>query len=445
MTTCIDGPRQASPTTQSGTITLRLLVLLAFIAATSPLATDLYLASFPAIQQSLVTTPMMVQLTLTAYLIGVSIGQPIWGPLSDRYGRRRPLLISNALTVVSSVVVAFAPTIEVLIAARFVQALSAASGMVLARAMVADLAHGYAGVRALSLMMTVHGAVPVIAPAFGGLMATVMPWRGVLVVFAVIVTFQLIAAVILVPETLPRERRAVRLRYSDLGRVLTRPAFSTYALTLALAMSSLMAYIASSSFVYQEVLGLSPLLFGLSFAVNATGMTAAGLISAALARRRVHPARTIACGLSGMLVSALLVVAAAASPWPILLVGAIFINAASASFVMSNCMGLAMEQAHGIPGAGSAMLGMLMFGISAMVSPLAGLVDGPGTAVAMGAVMATMALLATVAFVLGRAWVTRNPESEAAFASTTTSTRTSGDDAPSALLATDSFTPQEQT
>lgn len=324
MTTCAqDESRQLAPAGKSDTISIRLLILLAFIAATSPLATDLYLASFPAIQRSFDTTPMMVQLTLTAYLIGVSIGQPIWGPMSDRYGRRVPLLISNALTVASSVVVALAPTVEILIGARFIQALSAASGMVLARAMVSDIARSYAAVRALSLMMTVHGAVPIVAPALGGLMATFMPWRGVLVVLAAIVALQLVAALTLLPETLPRDRRTNRLRYGDLGRVLGRPAFLTYALTLALAMSSVMAYISSSSFVYQEVLGLSPLVFGLSFAVNATGMAIAGLFSASLARRRVHPARTVAFGLAGMIVSCLLVLTVAMSPWPILLVAAV--------------------------------------------------------------------------------------------------------------------------
>ena len=157
---------------------LRLLLLLAFIASTSPLAVDLYLASFPAIQRDLATTPGMVQLTLTSYLIGISIGQPVWGPLSDRFGRRSTLLVSNAITVASSFLVVLAPTIEVLIGARFIQALSAASGMVIARAMVADLAQGYAGVRALALMMTIHGLTPVVAPAIGGILATFAPWRG---------------------------------------------------------------------------------------------------------------------------------------------------------------------------------------------------------------------------------------------------------------------------
>ena len=397
-------------------VRLRLLLLLAFIAAASPLAVDLYLASFPAIQRDLATTPAMVQLTLTSYLIGISIGQPVWGPLSDRFGRRATLLVSNAITVVSSFAVVLAPTIEVLIGARFVQALSAASGMVIARAMVADLAQGYAGVRALALMMTIHGLVPVLSPAVGGVLATFMPWRGVLAVLTVVVVAQLLATIFLVPETLPAQGRATRLDYGDLLRVVARPAYVTYALTLGLAVATIMAYVASSSFIYQDVLGFSPLAYGTTFALNATGMTVGGLVSARLARRHVHPARTVGLALPGLVACCLLLVVAAASPWPVLLVAPMFANAFFCNLVMGNCMGLAMEQAHGLPGAGSAMLGLFMFGISAVVTPLAALLGGVGSAVPMGLLMTTTAVLAGVTFAVGRRWVARNPASEAAFA-----------------------------
>ena len=394
---------------------LRLLLLLAFIASTSPLAVDLYLASFPAIQRDLATTPGMVQLTLTSYLIGISIGQPVWGPLSDRFGRRSTLLVSNAITVASSFLVVLAPTVEVLIAARFIQALSAASGMVIARAMVADLAQGYAGVRALALMMTIHGLTPVIAPAIGGVLATFAPWRGVLAVLTAIVTLQLAATVLLVPETLPPPLRSKRVDYADLGRVLARPAYLGYALTLGFGVATMMAYVASSSFVYQGVLGFPPLVFGITFTINALGMTAGGLLSTWLARRHVHPARTVRLALPGVVACCLLVVGAALSPWPVLLVVPMFGNAFFCNLVMGNCMGLAMAHAHGLPGAGSAMLGLFMFGISALATPVAGLVGGVDSAVPMGVLMTGMALCASASFAIGRRWVARNPASEAAF------------------------------
>lgn len=408
--TSATGPAPADP------VGLRLLLLLAFIAAASPLAIDLYLASFPAIQSDLATTQGMVQLTLTSYLVGIAIGQPLWGSLSDRFGRRSTLLVSNAITLASSFLVVLAPTIEVLVGARFVQALTAASGMVIARAMIADLAQGYAGVRALALMMTIHGLTPVAAPAIGGVLATFVPWRGVLAVLTLVVAAQLVVTILLVPETLPPQRRSARVHLAGLARVLSRPGYVACALTLGFAVATIMAFIGSASFVYQDVLGFTPLAFGLTFTANALGMVAGGLLSARLARRRVHPARTLGVALPGTVVGCLLVVGAALSPWPMLLVVPMFGTTFCCNLVMGNCMGLAMEQARGLPGAGSAMLGLFMFGISALVTPISGLVGVADSAVPMGVVMTAMALCASASFVVGRRAITGDPASEAAFA-----------------------------
>lgn len=377
------------------------LALFAFIAAASPLAIDLYLASFPAIQRDLRTGPAMVQLTLTAYIAGVAIGQPIWGPLSDRFGRHRPLVVSNGLTLAASLVVVLAPTIETLIAARFVQALAAAAGMVVVRAMISDLTEGLEGVRALALMMTVHAVVPVIAPVLGGVLSTILPWRAVLAVFAVFVATQLAVSVLLVRETLRPEDRARRLSYLDLARVMRRGTFVVHATTVGLTVGAVMTFIATSSFVYQDVLGLSPLVFGLSFGLNACGMVAAGLLSARLARRGVRPTRTMAAGFTGAVTAGVLMIVAAASPWPILLIGPVMAQVFFLNLVMSNGMGLAMEHARGLTGAGSAMLGFWMFAISALVTPVAGLVAGSRPEVAMAAVMTGLTVSAAAVFVVG--------------------------------------------
>lgn len=394
-------------------VAVRRLLVLAFIAATSPLAVDLYLASFPAIQRDLGTTPQMVQLTLTAYLVGVSVGQPIWGPLSDRFGRRVPLLVACSLTLASSVAIVLAPSIELLIAGRFVQALSAAAGKVIARAMISDLADGYAGMQSLSVMMTIHALVPVAGPVLGGVLATMLPWRGVLAVLASVVAVQLVVSVVLVRETLPPGRRTSRLRYGDLLRVLRRPAFVSHALTVGCAVASVMAYVAASPFVYQHVLGLSPLAFGASFAVNALGMVCGSLLSARLALRRVHPARTVAWALPGATISCLLVIAASTSAWPLLMVAPVLTHAVCAGLVMTNCMGLAMAHARGLPGASSAVLGLLMFVPSTLATPLPGVLGGAGSAVPMGAVMTGCTLVGAVVFALGRWWTARHADSEA--------------------------------
>lgn len=408
----VAGPLSGGPGVGTTPVAVRRLVLLAFVAATSPLAVDLYLASFPDIERDLATTPAMVQLTLTAYLVGVAVGQPIWGPLSDRFGRRTPLLAANGLTVLSSVAIVLAPGIEWLVVGRFVQALSAAAGMVIARAMISDLTVGYAGVRALSLMLGFHGITPVVGPLLGGALAMLLPWRGVLAVLAAVVVVQLIVSVLFVRETLPPSRRVTRVRYRVLGEVLRRPGFLAHGLTLGCAVASVMACVAASPFVYQQVLGLSPLLYGISVAVNAVGMALGGVLSAYLARRLVHPARTVSRALPAALASCVLVAGAAASPWPVLLVVPVLANAFFANLVMVSCMALAMEHARGSSGTGSAALGLLMFGVSGVVTPIPGLWVGPGSAVAMGAVMTGVSVLAAVVFAAGRAWVAAHPESE---------------------------------
>ncbi|MTB87646.1 Bcr/CflA family efflux MFS transporter [Aeromicrobium senzhongii] len=377
------------------------LALFALIAAASPLAIDLYLASFPAIEEDLRTSPAMVQLTLTAYIAGVAIGQPIWGPLSDRFGRHRPLVISNALTLAASVAVVLSPTIETLIGARFVQALAASAGMVVVRAMISDLTEGLEGVRALALMMTVHAVVPVVAPVLGGVLSTVLPWRGVLSVFAGFVALQLVASVLLVRETLPHHRRARRLSYLDLARVMRRGRFVLHATTVGLTVGAVMSFIAASSFVYQDVLGLSPLAYGASFGLNACGMVGAGLVSARLARSGVQPVRTMSVGFVGALSAGVAMVVVAASPMPVLLVGPVMVQVFFLNLVMSNGMGLAMAQTQGLTGAGSAMLGFWMFAISALVTPISGWLAGSRPEVAMAAVMAVLTAAAAAVFASG--------------------------------------------
>ncbi|GAC85028.1 putative drug resistance transporter [Gordonia paraffinivorans NBRC 108238] len=405
----------SAPTPSEEGISTRLLLTLALLSATAPIATDLYLPSFIEVQDALHTDATHVQLTLTAFLIGVGIGQVIWGPISDRFGRRLPLILGSAGAVLSGVVVVAAPTIEVLIGARFVQALAAASGMVIARAVIADRARGFAGARAMTIMMTIQSLAPVLAPLAGGLLAGHVPWRGVLAVILATAVLQLVGAVTSVPETLPAERRVPRLRFGDVLSRFTRPAFMAYVLTQAFAFGALMSYISSSSFVYQNVIGTSELVYGLAFAANACGMMIGGIVSSRLSRRHVHPATTIGYSLPVLILASFGVLGAALSSVPVLLVIPLFVLALSIGFIFGNAAALAMEHTHDAAGAGSAVLGGIMFLVGGALSPLGGL-GGDDTAVPMACIMITSSVLTAVCFAIGRRVVARNPESEAAFA-----------------------------
>jgi DHA1 family bicyclomycin/chloramphenicol resistance-like MFS transporter len=393
---------------------LRLLLVLAVLSASAPIATDLYLASFPEIKESLDTDAAHVQLTMTAYLVGIGIGQVLWGPVTDRFGRRRPLLAGSAVAVLAGAVAVAAPTVEVLVAARFVQALAAAAGMVISRAVIADTVRGFAGARSMSLLMSITSVAPVIAPLIGGVLAGHVSWRGVLAVILGFMVLQVLGAVTTVPETLPPERRAPRLRYAVLLGRLRRPPFVAYVLTQSCAFGALMAYIASSSFVYQQVLGTSSVVYGVGFAVNATGVMAAGMASARLTRHQVHPSLIVRRALPALLVSCAGVLAAALSPVPWLLVLPLFFATASIGFVSGNTAALAMEHTRDAVGAGSAVLGGTMFLVGGVVSPLGGLA-GDDTAVPMALVMLVSAGCSAVAFTAARRFVAREPETEAAF------------------------------
>lgn len=396
------------------TIRVRLILVLALLSAVGPIALDLYLPSFPEVEVGLGATTAGVQLTLTTFLVGLGLGQLVWGPVSDRFGRFRPLLAGTLIAIGAGTAAVLAPTIEALVAARFVQALGSAAGVVIARAMIADLVQGFAAARALSIMMTIQAVAPIAAPVVGGAMAGHVSWRWVLSVVLLLTIMQLIGILTTIRETLPPARRALRLSYRSLGRLTRRPAFMAYALTQAFAFAAIMSYISNSSFVYQDVLGTSSLVYGLAFGLNAIGLMFGGAMSARLAKRFVHPATTIRIALPTLVVASALVLGAASTSTPRLLLLPLFVAVASVGFITGNCAALAVQQARDTAGSASAAIGGLMFLVGALLSPIGGLVAND-SAIPMGLLMLSSAALSTGFFVVARRCVARTPDSEATF------------------------------
>ncbi|MCL2540998.1 MAG: multidrug effflux MFS transporter [Nocardioidaceae bacterium] len=383
---------------------LRLLLVLGLLSAAGPLAMDFYLASLPGAQVALQTSPTAVQLTVTGFLIGLGIGQLGWGPVSDRFGRRTPLLVGCSVAVLASVAAVAAPSVGFLIAARFVQALAASAGVVMSRAVIADRLVGQGAARAMSLMMTINSVAPVVAPLVGGALAGAgVPWRAVLGVVLATMVVQLVTAALVVEESLPAARRTTRLRLAHIGPLLRRPAFVGYSLTSMFTFGTGMAYISSSSFVYQRVIGSSAVVYGVAFALNASGMIVAGLVSARAIHRGVTAHRLVALALPVLLVSSAIVLAIAATPtpkWPMTF--AFLAMQTAMGFVMGNCAALAIGAAREVAGSASGVLGSLNFLFGGAVSSLGGLA-GSGTAVPLGIVMTGSALGAASAF----AWTSR--------------------------------------
>lgn len=374
------------------------ITVLALLTSIAPLATDMYLPALPRVVDDLGSTASGVQLTLTAFLVGLALGQLVIGPLSDARGRRPLLLVGAAVCALAGGAAALAPGVGFLVGARFVQGFAGAAGIVLARAVIVDRTSGRRTAQLFTLMMAINGVAPVVAPLIGSALVGPVGWRGIFLVLAGLAGLMLVGVLTAVPETLPVGRRrtgGLRSTVADIGSVLRRGPYVAWTLVLALSFSTMFAYISGSSFVLQDVLGLSTAGYAAAFASNAAGLV---LVSVLGARWDVDPRRKATTGVAILVTAAaaLLVVTAVGAPtWPVLVL--LFLAVSSLGLVMGNATALATNHVRDVAGTGSALLGALQFGLGAAVSPLVG-----SSAVAMAAVMLAASGLAVVALLTAR-------------------------------------------
>ncbi|WP_218920367.1 multidrug effflux MFS transporter [Lentzea guizhouensis] len=368
-----------------------LLLVLALLASVAPFGIDLYLPAFPRMAADLTTTDTTIQLTLTMFLLGLAAGQLVFGPISDRWGRRGPLLAGSAVFVAASLLVATAPTIEVLLAGRLFQGLSAAAGMVIGRAVIADLATGRTAARAFSLMMIVSGVAPVVAPLLGSLLIGGIGWRGVLFVLAGLAVAMLVGSVVVVRESHPPSRRG-----SARGggfRSLGRRAYLTATATFVFSFAVLMAYISASPFLYQVVIGMSAVSYGLLFGLNALGLIVSSAVASRLLRSG-NPRRILVAGVTWLFTAAVALLVLALLPVSAIWLSApIFFAVASLGFVLGPATALALDAVPHAAGTGSAVLGAAQFGLAAVVSPVVSAGEGH-SALPMAVTIAVLATLA---------------------------------------------------
>jgi DHA1 family bicyclomycin/chloramphenicol resistance-like MFS transporter len=376
-----------------------LTVLLGGFTAFGPWSMDLYLPAFLA---DLGASQAAVQLTLTADVIGLVVGQLVLGPLSDARGRRRLLIGSTLICALASVLCALAPSAGWLAVWRFLQGASGGGGVVLARAVAADIASGVAAARLFSLFMTLSSIAPIAAPVLGGvLLAATGSWRPRFWLLAAISLVLAAATWRAIPETLPPERRhegGLRSTGREFAGLARDRVFAGYALAVTFAYASLFGYIAGSSFALQEVHGMTASQFSLVFAFNAAGMIGLGLLNARLVRR--WPVRSLLLvGLVASTVAAVILVVVVAGAGTLLAVLVpLFLVVASRGLVSANATVLGVKRAPAA-GAASAVLGACMFGGGILVSPLAAL-GGEGSAMPMAAVVAGGAVAALAVTVL---------------------------------------------
>jgi len=385
-----DQPAAAEEERSRARLTSALVATVVFLTAIAPLATDMYVPAFPQVATDLTATATQVQLTLTTFFVGMALGQLIGGPVSDQRGRRRLLIAAVAVMALASVVCALAPTIAVMMAARFVQGFAGGWAMVIGRAVIVDLATGAQLVRVLNVMAGVGGIAPIVGPLIGAVILQLSHWRVSFWVIAALGVVMTIAVLIAVPETLPRERRhrgGLRAFAAAGRQVLHNRSYVGYVVVAGSAMGALFAYVATSAFVLQSMNGLSPIAYSIDFAVNAAGMTIAALIAARLAGRvatrtviMVGQVAALAAGVA-MLIGALWF----DTPLIVALVCFFFLMTAQ-GLIGPNGGALASAAVPDHPGTGSALLGFVQWVAAGTIAPIAGL-GGEHTAVPMATLM----------------------------------------------------------
>ncbi|GAA1364099.1 multidrug effflux MFS transporter [Streptomyces beijiangensis] len=405
---------QRAPVTTRRTGLLVTLVL-GGLTALPPLSMDMYLPALPEVTGALHAPAATVQLTLTACLVGMALGQLVVGPMSDKWGRRRPLLIGMVIYVAATAVCAFAPTAELLITFRLLQGLAGAAGIVIARAVVRDLYDGMEMARFFSTLMLISGVAPVVAPLIGGQILRITDWRGVFVVLTVIGTFLTFIVWKWLHETLPPERRhsgGVGDALRTMRGLLADRVFTGYMLSGGLAFAALFAYISASPFVVQEIYGASPQTFSLLFGVNSIGLVAVGQINGKLLVGRISLDKALAIGLTIIILAAtallLLTAGVFGKPGLFPVAAGLFVLMSAMGLAMPNTNAQALMRTPNAAGSASALLGTSTFLLGAVASPLVG-IAGEGTAVPMAVVQLVCGVGAAVCFlVLCRPWQRRH-------------------------------------
>jgi DHA1 family bicyclomycin/chloramphenicol resistance-like MFS transporter len=380
---------------------VRLTIILGTLSAFGPLSIDMYLPGLPGIGRTFGVETAVAQQSLSAFFIGLALGQAFYGPIADRVGRRLPLLFGCILYAIASLGCVFAPTIGSLIGLRFAQALGGCAGMVIARSVVRDLFDARESARIYSFLMLVMGLAPITAPLIGGQLLLFFGWRAIFVVLA---AFGLLCAALVLfglPETLPPERRSTAglgQALAAYGSLIRDRQFMGFALAGGFISAGMFVYIAGSPFVLIELYGVAPEHYGWIFGANALGLIAASQLNRRLLQR--YNGETIMrVAIGTIVISGLVLVAVAATGLGGLagLLPPLFVCIAGYGLVVPNATAAAMALYGAMAGSASALLGTLQFSVGAMAGILVGVLH-TGTALPMAGMIAACAIAALLAF-----------------------------------------------
>ncbi|MDI6103605.1 multidrug effflux MFS transporter [Actinoplanes sp. NEAU-A12] len=397
--------RQSGPVASGPPRRALLVVILGLVTAIGPLSLDMYLPALPEMARDLEVSASEVQLSLTSCLVGMALGQLFFGPLSDRWGRRRPLVIGLAAYAVISFLIALAPSAPVLTGLRLLQGLAGGVGVVIARAVVRDVSSGVAAAKLFSSLTLIFGLAPIAAPSLGSAVLRLTSWHGVFVALGIIAVLLTLLVAVGLPETLPPRRRSAGGLAAMTGTarsIFTDRVFVGYALAQSFTFAALFAYISGSAFALQDGYGLSPAGYSLLFGANAIGLIILSqannwLLNRWSLRRLFH------LGLAVQSVAGVLALAGALLGSLPVLASGLFLLVGAIGVIQPNTTTLALDRYPANAGSAAALLGGAQSVIAAAAAPLAGLGD-PGQGVPMSVVIlgfAVAAVLVTVVLTRG--------------------------------------------
>lgn len=378
----------------SAKVSFILVVFLGMLTAITPLATDLYLPALPIMPGELNTTASNIQMTIGIMTFGVALGQLFGGPISDTMGRKLPLIIGNLLCVISGIICAYAPSIEILLLGRFLQGLTGSVGVVISKAIARDFASGQELTKLFALLMMVNGLAPVLAPLVGGQLLLFTTWRVIFVILAVFSAILLVGSLIF-RESLPKEKRVtggVDVALKNYITLIKDRRFLGQTLIQLFAFGGFFAYISGSSFVYQNIFNLSAQEFSYFFGINSCGIILASAISGRVSNV-ITSKQLLTFSLWQLTISSLLFLIAMVSGWPLIPVTTIlFFAVCTVSLFGSASFSMAMTNYGKMAGSASAILGFASMFSAGIVSPLVG-IGGDHTGIPMGITMLVCAVL----------------------------------------------------
>ncbi|MVN92057.1 Bcr/CflA family multidrug efflux MFS transporter [Mucilaginibacter aquatilis] len=383
-----------------------LILILGSLTALGPFSIDMYLPSFPAIAKDLDTTIERVALSLSSYFVGISLGQLLYGPLLDKFGRKKPLYIGLAVYLLASFGCMMVSTVDGLIGLRFIQAIGSCAAAVAAVAMVRDLFPVEENAKVFALLMLVVGVSPMVAPAVGGYVTKHLGWHAIFLILAGIAVVILLAVIFALPDKyVPNRKLSLKPApmLSNFGQVLKNPQFFTYVLTGALSFAGLFTYVAGSPLVFMQMYKVSEEVYGWIFAGLSVGFIGSSQVNSWMLKRGLTSQQIVPVALTVQIVAGLVFILVAMSGWMGLtgIIVMLFIILSCIGIISPNASALSLAPFSHNAGTASALMGALQLGLGAVASMGIGFFHAL-TAIPLASIMAATAVLAGVAYMIGK-------------------------------------------